>query len=276
MQAQNENIVRHYQNGDLLARIETGLRAAGLDPHAISAADLMPVDEFHIGGREMTLRILGHMKIKADDHVLDIGCGIGGAARTLAGAAGCTVTGIDLTPEYIDVARELTRRCGMDERLHFKVANACALPFADNAFDGAMTLHVAMNIKDRAALYDEAARVLKPGAILAIYDVMRTNDEALEYPAPWATNAKTSFLKRPDEMRLLLDNAGFDLLHEEDHGETARAFFQTISPDTAAAPPPLGVHVVMGADAPLKIRNTMKNLNAGRMAPVIMIARKRS
>ncbi|PHS21944.1 MAG: SAM-dependent methyltransferase [Robiginitomaculum sp.] len=276
MKTQNENIVRHYQDGGLLERIDAGLRAAGLDPHAIRAADLTQVDEFHIGGREMTLRILAQMNIAAEDHILDIGCGIGGAARTLVRETGCTVTGIDLTPEYIDLAKELTTRCQMDQRLFFKIANACEMSFEDETFDGAITLHVAMNIEDRVALYDEAARVLKPGAILAIYDVMRTNDEALEYPAPWATSAATSFLKSPKEMRSLLDNARFDLIHEEDHGETARAFFQNISPDAAAAPPPLGVHVVMGAEAPLKIRNTMKNLNAGRMAPVIMIARKRS
>jgi ubiquinone/menaquinone biosynthesis C-methylase UbiE len=276
MKIQNENIVSHYQDGGLLARIEAGLRAAGLDPHDIRAADLTPVDEFHIGGREMTLRILAQMNVGTKDHILDIGCGIGGAARTLVRESGCTVTGIDLTPEYIDIAKELRARCDMEERLHFMVANACELSFEDGTFDGAITLHVAMNIEDRVALYDEAARVLKPGAILAIYDVMRTNDEALEYPAPWATSSATSFLKSPKEMRSLLDNAGFDLVHEEDHGETARGFFQNISPDAAASPPPLGVHVVMGADASLKIRNTMKNLNAGRMAPVIMIARKRS
>ncbi|MDQ7017883.1 MAG: methyltransferase domain-containing protein [Robiginitomaculum sp.] len=276
MKTQDKNIISHYQDDGLLDRIDAGLCAAGLDPEKVKAADLTPVDEFHIGGREMTLRILSMMNIKAGDQVLDIGCGIGGAARTLVAETGCRVTGIDLTPEYIDVAKTLTARCGMEERLQFQVANACGLPFEDETFDGAITLHVAMNIEDRVALYAEAARVLKPGADFAIYDVMRTNDKALAYPAPWATSEKTSFLKTPAQMRALLHEAGFELIREEDHGDMARAFFQKASPGADQTPPPLGVHVVMGADAPLKIRNTMKNLQARCITPVVMMARKRS
>jgi len=275
MKTQDKNVVSHYQDGDLLDRIDSGLRASGLDPQKIKAADLTLVDEFHIGGREMTLRILSKMNIKAGDQILDIGCGIGGAARTLAAETGCRVAGIDLTPEYIDIAKELTTRCAMEDQLHFQVANACELPFEDDTFDGAITLHVAMNIKDRVTLYEETARVLKPGAGFAIYDVMRTNDQALDYPAPWAASAKTSFLKSPKEMRALLRDAGFDLVSEEDHGDTARVFFQNISPGAGKVPPPLGVHIVMGENAPLKISNTMKNLMARRIAPVIMMARKR-
>ncbi len=270
-------VIDHYQDGGLLARIDHGLRAAGLDPDTIIAADITPVDEFHIGGREATLHILSKMGIKTGDQVLDIGCGIGGAARTLANATGCHVTGIDLTPEYIDIAQVLTQRCKMSEQTRFEVANACAMPFADGQFDSAITLHVAMNIEDRETLYRETARVLKPGAVLAIYDVMAMNGEALEYPAPWASSEKTSFLKSPAEMSALLDGAGFDIMYEENRGEMAAAFFQKISSGNSenSGPPPLGVHIVMGKDAPLKVKNTMKNIVAGRIAPVIMTARKR-
>lgn len=277
MNTQEDNIIRHYQDGGLLGRIETGLRTAGIDPNNLKASDLAPVDEFHIGGRDATLYILSKMNIKASDEVLDIGCGIGGAARTLVSETGCTVTGIDLTPEYIDIAQELTRRCALEKKAKFQVANACAMPFDDNRFDSAITLHVAMNIEDRAALYTETARVLKPGAMFAIYDVMRTNDQPLSYPAPWAASAKTSFLKSPEDMRKLLHDAGFSLDYEENRGAMAKAFFQKAAAGSAGSggPPPLGVHIVLGAEAPLKIKNTMENITAGRMAPVIMIARKR-
>jgi ubiquinone/menaquinone biosynthesis C-methylase UbiE len=273
----NKKIVSHYQDDGLLGRIDAGLRASGLDPAKLKAADLAPVDEFHIGGREATLHILSQMNITAEDTVLDIGCGIGGAARTLVSETGCHVTGIDLTPEYIDIAKELTRRCAMEGKAAFQLANACAMPFADQYFDSAISLHVAMNIEDREALYGETARVLKPGAIFALYDVMTQSDEPLEYPAPWAASARTSFLKSPSEMRALLQEAGFTLIHEENRGEMAKAFFQKAAAGSQgnSGPSPLGVHVVLGAEAPVKIRNTMRNIEAGRIAPVIMIARKR-
>ena len=56
--------------------------------------------------------------------VLDIGSGLGGPARFLAATRGLRVVGIDLTPEYVDVANELTRRCGLADRARFLTASA--------------------------------------------------------------------------------------------------------------------------------------------------------
>ena len=47
------------------------------------------------------------------------------------------------------------------------------MPFDDSAFDRAMMLHVGMNIADKAALMREAARVLEPGGLFCVYDMMR-------------------------------------------------------------------------------------------------------
>ena len=56
--------------------------------------------------------------------VLDIGSGLGGPARFLAATRGLRVVGVDLTPEYVDVANELTRRCGLADRARFLTASA--------------------------------------------------------------------------------------------------------------------------------------------------------
>ena len=95
-------VARHYGVPDLLGRIYTGLEAAGADLARLSLEDLAPVDEFHIGGRKATIHAVDRLSPGADDHVLDIGCGIGGAARYLATQTGCRVTGIDLTPEFVE------------------------------------------------------------------------------------------------------------------------------------------------------------------------------
>ena len=103
-------VAEHYGAADLLARIDAGLKSGGVDPASLTLEDLAPVDEFHIGGRKATQHALSKMSLGASDHVLDVGCGLGGAARYIAAEFGCRLTGIDLTPEYIDVARELTAR----------------------------------------------------------------------------------------------------------------------------------------------------------------------
>ena len=268
-----DDVARHYGGKGLLERILAGLEAAGADLNQLKIDDLGPVDEFHIGGRKATAHAVAKMSLSKSDHVLDIGCGIGGAARYIAEAAGCSVTGIDLTPEFIEVAESLTGLTGLGGQITFRTGSALAMPFDDEAFDAAITLHVAMNIPERAALYGEIARVMKPGATLCIYDVMKKNDEAIVFPVPWAETAQTSHLTKPEEMLDLLADAGFEVVEVEDRSEFALDFFRENIPGPDG-PPPLGVHIVLGPGAPEKMRNLRDNMENGRIAAVQMIARR--
>lgn len=270
-----EDIVKdHYSVGDLCANILAGLREDGKDLDNISTADLSVVDEFHIGGHAATQYLLSKMQFKQTDHVLDVGSGIGGAARTIAKSTGCRVTGIDLTPEYVETAETLSHLTGLDKQVSFKVASALELPFDDGVFDAAVTMHVAMNIKDRDALYNEILRVLKPGACLGIYDVMKKGDEGLDYPVPWAENDASSFLASQKQMHSYLENAGFDNIDTEDRSEFAVEYFQRRIAAASGKRSALGPHLVMGASAPQKFKNMQINMEKGRIAPVLMIARR--
>ena len=270
-------VARHYGGAGLLARILAGLEASGVDPDSLRPDDLAPVDEFHIGGREATAHAVAKLTLTAGARVLDVGCGIGGAARYIATHAGCRVTGVDLTPEFIATARRLTELTGLDGKISFELASALDMPFEDGAFDAALTLHVAMNIPERAAFYGEIARVLQPGATLCIYDVMKLGEDELAYPVPWAESPETSHLTTVEEMRGLLDAAGFEIGEVEDRSGFARAFFQRALAVAAASdgPPPLGTHLILGASAPEKLRNVRNNIEAGHIAPVQMIATRR-
>ena len=268
-------VARHYGGAGLLAGIDGGLEAQGIDPENLTIDDLAPVDEFHIGGRAATDNALAALAPRAGQHILDVGCGIGGTARLIASRYGCRVQGIDLTPEYIAVARALTVRVGLGDRVSFDVASALAMPFDDNAFHGAVTMHVAMNIADREGLYGEIARVMKPGAVLCVYDVMKKGDEALEFPVPWAETAATSHLTTPDRTATLLEGAGLKVTQVDDRSDTAIAFFRQRLAAAAEGPPPLGTHLLMGADWREKSRNVLGNIEGGRLSPVVMIARRR-
>ncbi len=268
-------VATHYGDADLLTRIRGGLKAAGIDEKTLRPDDLAPVDEFHIGGREATAHAVSKLPLRQDHRVLDVGCGIGGAARYIATQIGCEVAGIDLTPEYISTAKTLTDMTGLAGKVSFEVASALDMPFDGEAFDAAITIHVAMNIAKRAELYREIARVLKPGAAFCAYDVMRKNGEDLAFPVPWAQSAETSHLTTPDQMRALLDDAGFEVQEVEDRTDIAIAFFQQRLASSEEGPPPLGVHLVIGPSAPEKFKNTMDNVQNGRIAPVQIIARRK-
>ena len=266
-------VARHYQVSALTERVLKAAAAAGLDIARLTTDDLGPIDEFHIGGRAATKQLVAKMRLAGSEHVLDIGCGIGGAARYVAASTGCRVTGIDLTPEYIETARELSRRTGLDDRTQFEVGSALRMPFADASFDAALTLHVAMNIKDRAGLYREIARVLKRGAVFCIYDVMKGRNDGLIFPVPWAETAANSHLTTPEDMRALLVDAGFGVEELEDRTELGVAFFRQRL--AAGGPPsPLGLHLLMGETARAKFQNMLLGLEQRAIAPMVMIARR--
>jgi len=164
-------IVGHYSRGDLLRRLDAALADDGADPLHPSLEALAPYDQFHGRGLEATAELAACVRPAAAEHLLDIGSGIGGPARWFARHFGCRVTGIDLTDEFCDVARQLTKRVGLQTQVDFHAGDALAMPFEAGLFDGAYSMNVSMNIADKAAFYCEIHRVLKPGAWLLLSDV---------------------------------------------------------------------------------------------------------
>src|SRR3546814_14486837 len=73
-------------------------------------------------------------------------------------------------------------------------------------------LHVGMNIADKARLFREVRRVLRPGARFGIYDVLQGPGGAPLFPVPWAMGPQTSFLVTADALQALLRGAGFQVL----------------------------------------------------------------
>jgi SAM-dependent methyltransferase len=273
----DRSITQHYAHGDLENSILEALAVMGKNLEKLTIEDLAPVDEFHIGGRRATAEFLGQLELKAGMRVLDIGAGLGGPARFAAQTYGCHVTGIDLTPEYVEVANALARRVGLADRVTYISGSAVAMPFTAASFDAAYMLHVGMNIDDKAKLMGEIRRVLKPGAMFGVYDVMRTGEGDLAFPVPWARTAKTSFVVRPSAYRRRLDAAGFDVTHERDRGEFAIDFFRDLRARLAAkGVPPLGLHIVMGKDFQDKTGNMIANLERKMIAPIEIIGRARA
>ena len=148
-------VASHYGTAGLTERIRAGLRELGVDPDNAAPADLKPVDEFHIGGVQATNDLLDQVEITGESRVLDIGCGLGGTARHIATHRGAHVFGVDLTPEFIETAKDLTAMVGV-ENARFEVGSALDLPVEDGAFDIATLLHVGMNIEDKPRLMAEA------------------------------------------------------------------------------------------------------------------------
>jgi ubiquinone/menaquinone biosynthesis C-methylase UbiE len=269
----SDAIVRHYAQSDLTRTILDALARAGKNIEALDAADLAPLDEFHVGGRQATAALAEQLGLSPGMHLLDIGCGIGGTARYLAATFGCHVTGVDLTEAYVETAADLSRRCGLAALTDYHVASATALPFPPDRFDAAVMLHVGMNIAHKATLFSEVRRVLKSGGVFGLYDVMHEGDGDLVFPLPWASQAEVSFLASAATYRALLEAAGFRIMAERNRRDFALEFFRRVQARFADGPPKLGLQFVMGRDTPQKIANMTRLIEDGVIAPVEMVAR---
>jgi len=271
-------VAAQYDDEALGERVLGALAAAGLDIEHLDADELAPVDEFHIGGRQATAEFAAQLGLRPGIRALDVGSGIGGPARYLASAYGCRVTGIDLTETFVRVATDLTRRAGLSDRVTFRQGSALALPFEPASFDAATMIHVGMNIEDKAGLFAGVHKILKPGGVFGIFDIVQMEADGLTFPLPWSSQPETSFVAPLSDYRRLLIAAGFAVEKERLRRDFALAFFREMREKAQAAKTngkmmPTPQQLIMGPDFPRKMQNAVAGVERGLIGPVELICR---
>lgn len=257
-------VINNYWGRTALGEaILDALAAAGKDIDALSIDDLAPMDQFHSGGKGATERLARLAGLQPESRVLDVGGGLGGPARTLAVQFGCRVTSIDLTVSYVQAAQVLTARLGLADRLTHRPANALQLPFNDATFDVVWTQNSGMNIAAKEQLYKGFYRVLRAGGLLALQEPMAGPRQPLIFPVMWASDATSSFLRAPDEMRALIEATGFRV--REWHDVTA----ETTARRSAAVESAYSIQRLVMGDRLDAIRDAgRRNQREGRLVMV--------
>ncbi len=263
----------HYGRGRIHETILDALRAAGKDLARLEPADLAPVDAFHVRGREATVELADRARLGPGTRVLDAGSGLGGSARFLAAEYGCRVSGIDLTPEFVEVAERLTAMVRLQDRVDFRVGSVLKVPFTAGSFDVVWTEHVQMNIADKRGFYRELARVLAPGGKLLFHDIFQGANAPLHFPVPWAEEPSISFLAAPEDVRGFLSEAGFTAVEWADTTRQSLEWvLAAVERGRQAGPSPLGPHLLMGETAKTKLANAIRNLEEERMVVAQAVA----
>ena len=213
-----------------LDRVRRSLERDGVDVERLQARDLYErdLDCQNLGASGM-LEVIAEAVAEwsapqPDDHVLDVGCGMGGPGRFLDDRFGCTVTGIDLLPLRVECAEELTKRTGLAERISYRVASATDLPFEEGAFAQVWMLDVGIHVRDKAAMFAEIARVLRPGGLLVMHDQMGPLAKAME---PATRHAPFIAPSLPQLIRYV-EAAGLRLMTWQDSTARIVASFQQI------------------------------------------------
>jgi ubiquinone/menaquinone biosynthesis C-methylase UbiE len=269
-------VAEHYGRSDLGEAILAAVRASGKDHERLTTSDLAPVTELHTGGQEATRDLARLAGLQPGMRVLDAGGGLGGPARTLASEFGCEVAVLDLTETFCQVGAMLTGRAGLASRVSFLCGDALAMPFPDHAFDVVWTQHSSMNIAGKEQLFAEIHRVLRPGGLYAMHEIVAGPAQPIHFPVPWARTPSISFLRPAGSVRTVVREAGFDEVAWIDVSAPSLEFFWrrlTATPSDSA--PPLGLHLLVGSDLGVMLQNMERNLAENRIAVIQGVFRRR-
>jgi MPBQ/MSBQ methyltransferase len=254
----------HYRGDDLEGMVLRALEATGVDVAALRVEDLAGLDQLHAGFGPATEHLLDALDLTPDLTLLDVGCGVGGPARMAAARHGCRVTGIDLSPDFVALARSLTERVGLSSLVSHDLGSATDLPYPDGSFARAMMNHVGMNIPDKSRVFTEVRRVLEPGGLFAVYEQMRIGDGELTFPMPWADDETSSFVGTRESYAALLDRAGFRIEHDEDRTAANAA-------GGPPAPGALGPGVLFGPGFGERLGNNIAAAMEGTLGAVLVV-----
>jgi sarcosine/dimethylglycine N-methyltransferase len=274
-----QRVQDHYASAGtgsvIAAKIIEALRTTAGASAAITPETLAPFDHLHGRGALATADLVALLDPQAGEMILDIGCGVGGPARWIAAKYGCAVTGVDLTTEFCDAARELCTASGMSDRVRIMQGSGLALPLPGASFDRAYSHNVVMNIADKAGVYREAFRVLKPGGRLVLCHINAGPNGPPEFPMPWAAVPENSFLATDEETRRDLASAGFEILTFRDTTQTnLAANTATRRKIETEGLPPVGIHVLLGERYRQLLVNSLRAAEDGRTRTVEVAASK--
>jgi sterol 24-C-methyltransferase len=143
-------------------------------------------DSFHFarrqpgeGFRQATLRhqlyLADRLDLRPGLRVADLGCGVGGPMRAIARATGARVVGVNNNAYQLGKAEAANRAQGLTSRCELVKADFMRLPFADRELDGAYAIEATVHAPERAPLFREIRRALKPGALFASYEWVMTD-----------------------------------------------------------------------------------------------------
>jgi ubiquinone/menaquinone biosynthesis C-methylase UbiE len=236
-------------------------------PGKLTPGMLIGLDQFHAGGLEAAERLLRIGEIGAGMTIVDLGAGLGGPAR-LAAAAGADVVGIDTSPSFVDLATALSARCGLSERVEFRVGDMTSPALPDHVADRVMLIHAQMNIANKPALARTISRILKPGGKLLAWEVCAVGAGEVTWPMPWSLDGTDSHLVDSATLRAELERAGLHIDSWEDRSGWVAGWFRQAA-SAPVATPSLLTFLERG---PERAQNFARGIATGQLAVVEGVA----
>ena len=169
---------------------------------------------------ELTMELIRRLDPAPGDRVLDVGCGDGRPATVLARERAVEVVGVTASARQVARATERAGKLGLSDRVRFEQATAVDLPYDAESFDAAWAMESVLRVPDTARIVSEIARVVRPGADIAIagiVDLAVPRRRRLRAdPAHAPVRASPARIK---EYRALFERAGLEVKDVRDVSE---------------------------------------------------------
>lgn len=159
-------------------------------------------------GIELTFEAEKHIIIRPETKILSLGSGTGELEAYLVERHGCSLTGIDINPDFVEQANENSRQRNLSDKLAFEIADARETRFEDKSFDIVFASGSLSSFFDRGA--DEISRVLKDNGKAVIIDAAIMGDLVpRDLVNNWLGKGSDIKVFGPEEMRHEFQKRGF-------------------------------------------------------------------
>lgn len=129
-------------------------------------------DDLNIATDNLIDELASLGKLGSETKILDAGCGIGAPAAYLHDKFGSHITGVSTSKKGVDLANSRIKGNRYNDKIRFTVANMTDTGFADESFDVIWVMESSHLIKNKALLFDECYRLLKPGGDILLSDIL--------------------------------------------------------------------------------------------------------
>ena len=211
-----------YQHVD---RVVNELRELGkAEGEPLRVDDLTAFDQLHYHGTDAVDEAIRAMGIGGESSVLEIGSGLGGPARYLASASGTAVTALELQEDHHMVAADLTRRCGLADRVSHVCGDFLTHPLGGARFDAIASWLALYHIPGRRILLNRCRTFLADGGFFYAEDLYERQPFDAAERARLSSELFANELTSSDRYREALVEAGFEVVAMDDMTEDWTAF----------------------------------------------------
>ncbi|XP_031554828.1 phosphoethanolamine N-methyltransferase 1-like [Actinia tenebrosa] len=171
--------------------------------------DVNKFDEYHYLGTDAVMHCIKELGINSSHKVLDFGSGLGGPARFIVAKTNCELLAVELQADLNDTAVDLTKRCGLDTKLKHLWGDILKLDMESGSFDFLVSWLVILHIEDRKSLFNNCAKLIKPGGKMYTEDFYKLSDYDDNFSRMLKEDLFIAYLPTKDEYVKQLEQAGF-------------------------------------------------------------------